>query len=94
MNTTKINAKLSNLQVGKLKTAVKTNEGITLIISSKNFNSDNLPHELFFTQRPMAKLRNNIENNMSCDIKLSKAQIKKNNNVRRSFRINFRKIIA
>ena len=40
-------------------------------------NSDNLPHELFLTQRRITKSRNNIENNMSSDIKLSKAQIKK-----------------
>ena len=40
-------------------------------------NLDNLPHELFLTQRQITKLRNNIENNMPFDIKLSKAQIKK-----------------
>ena len=72
----KINAKLSNIQLSKFKTAVKNNEGTTLRISSENFNSDNLPHELFLTQRQITKLRNNIENNMSSDIKLSKAQIK------------------
>ena len=37
------------------------------------FNSDNLPPELFLTQRQMTKLRNN----MKTDIKLSKAQVKK-----------------
>ena len=40
----KINVKVSNLQVSKLKTAVKNNEGTTLRISAKMFNSDNLPH--------------------------------------------------
>ena len=73
----KINAKLSSLQISELKTAVKNNEGTTLRINSKMFNSDNLPHELFLTQRQITKLRNAIENNMSTDIKLSKAQIKK-----------------
>ena len=34
----KIDAKLSNLQLSKLKTAEKNNEGITLRIRSKNFN--------------------------------------------------------
>ena len=53
----KINLKLSNLQLSKLKTAAKNNEGRTLRISSKNFNSDNLPHELFLTQRQITKLR-------------------------------------
>ena len=41
------------------------------------FNLDNLPHELFLTQRQITKLRNNIENNISTDIESSKAQIKK-----------------
>ena len=40
------------------------------------FNSDNLPHELLLT-RQTTELRNAIENNMSTDIKLSKAQISK-----------------
>ena len=72
-----INAKLSNLQVKKLKTVVKNNERTTLRISSKMLNSQELPHELFLTARQTTKLRNAIENNMSADIKLSKAQIKK-----------------
>ena len=72
-----MNVKLSNLQLSKLKTAVKINEGTTLRISSKMFNSDYLPHELFLTQRQATKLRNDIENNMSSDIKLRKAQIRK-----------------
>ena len=72
-----INTKLSNLQLRKLKTAVKNNEGTTLKISNKNFNKEELPHELFLTQKQVTKLRNKIENNMSVDIKLSKAQIKK-----------------
>ena len=38
---------------------------------------ENLPHELFLTTRQTTKLRNSIENNMSTDIKLSKAQISK-----------------
>ena len=73
----KINAKLSNLQLSKLKTAVKNNEGTTLRIGVKNFNKQDFPHELFLTQKQITKLKNNTENNMSTDIKLSKAQIKK-----------------
>ena len=61
----------------KLKTVVKNNEGTTLRISAKMFNSDNLPHELLLTTRQTTKLRNAIENNMSTNIKLSKAQISK-----------------
>ena len=73
----KINTKLSNLQVIKLKATVKNNEGTTLRIDATMFNSDNLPHELFLTTRQTTKLRNAIENNMSTHIKLSRAQISK-----------------
>ena len=73
----KINAKLSNLQVSKLKTVVQNNEGTTLRMNARVFNGHNLPHKLFLTQRQITKLRNNIENNLQTDIKLSKAQIKK-----------------
>ena len=37
------------------------------------FNSDSLKRELFLTTRQTTKLRIAIENNMSADIKLSKA---------------------
>ena len=41
------------------------------------FNGNNLPHELFLTTRQTTKLRNAIENNVSTDVKLSKAHISK-----------------
>ena len=44
---------------------------------SEFFNANNLPHELLLTTRQTTKLRNAIENNMSTDIKLYKAQISK-----------------
>ena len=37
------------------------------------FNGNNLPHKLLLTTRQKTKLRNAFENNMSIDIKLSKA---------------------
>ena len=75
---TKVNVKLTNLQLSKLKKAVKSNEGATLQISIKNFNKDELTHELLLlTARQSAKLRNAININSATDIKLSKAQIKK-----------------
>ena len=43
----------------------------------KNFNKDELLHELLLTTRQNTKLRNAINNNLATDIKLSKAQIKK-----------------
>ena len=72
---TKVNVKLSDSQIKKLKDAVKDNTGTTLRISLKMFNGNNLPHELLLT-RQKTKLRNAF-NNMSTDLKLSKAQISK-----------------
>ena len=72
-----VGAKLSNSHLNRLKSAVRNNEGTTLKMNARMFNSDNLPHELLLTTRQTTKLRNAIENNMSTDIKLSKAQISK-----------------
>ena len=44
-------------------------------MNARMFNGNNLPHELFLTQRQITKLRNAIGNNFQTDIKLSKAQI-------------------
>ena len=46
-------------------------------INLKMFNGNNLPHELLLTTRQKTKLRNALNNNMSTDLKLSKAQISK-----------------
>ena len=73
----KINCKLTNVQLNKLKKSVKSNEGATLRLGIKNFNKDELPPELLLTTRQNTKLRNAINNNLATDIKLSKAQIKK-----------------
>ena len=73
----KINCKLTNIQLNKLKKAVKSNEGAILRLGIKNFNKDELPHESLLTTRQNTKLRNAINNNLPTDIKLSKAQIKK-----------------
>ena len=70
-----VNAKLSNSQLNKLKSAVKNKQGTTLRINARMFNRNNLPHELFLTTRQATKLRNAIENNLKTDVKLSKAQI-------------------
>ena len=61
----------------KLKKAVKSNEEIKLRLGIKNFNKDQLPHELLLTTRQNTKLRNAINNNLATDIKSSRTQIKK-----------------
>ena len=73
----KINCKLTNVQLNKLKKTVKSNEGATLRLGIKNFNKDKTLYELLLTTRQNTKLRNAINNNSAIDIKLSKAQIKK-----------------
>ena len=73
----KVNLKLTDTQLKKLKTAVKNKTGTTLRISLKMFNGNDLPHELLLTTRQKTKLRNAFNNNMSTDLKLSKAQISK-----------------
>ena len=73
----KINCKLTNIHLNKFKKAVKSNEGATLRLGIKNFNKDELPHELLLTTRQNTKLRIAINNNLATNIKLSKAQIKK-----------------
>ena len=73
----KVNCKLTNLQLNKLKKAVKSNDGATLRLGIRNFNKDEHPHELLLTTRHNTKLRNALNKNSATDIKLSKAQIKK-----------------
>ena len=74
---TKYDCKLTNIQLSKIKKAVKNGSELALRLSAKNFNKEDLPHELFLTTRQSTKLRNAINNNMSTDIKFSKAQLKK-----------------
>ena len=73
----KVNVKLSDTQLKKLKTAVKNKTGTTLRMSLKMFNGKDPPHELLLTTRQKTKLRNAFNNNMSTDLKLSRAQISK-----------------
>ena len=73
----KVNVKLTDTQLKKLKPAVKNKTGTTVRISLKMFNGNNLSHELLLTTRQKTKPRNAFNNNMSTDLKLSKVQITK-----------------
>ena len=46
----KVNVKLSDAQIKKLKNAVKDNTGTTLWISLKMFDGNDLPHEILLIQ--------------------------------------------
>ena len=74
----KVNVKLSDSQLNKLKSEVKDQTGVTLRINIKMFEGNNLPHELLLTiKQKKTKSRNAFENNMSIYIKLPKTQIAK-----------------
>ena len=73
----KVNVKLSDAQLKKIKTAVKDKTGTTLTMSLKMLTGDELTHELLLTTKQKTKLRNAFNNNMSTDLKLSKAHISK-----------------
>ena len=73
----KVNVKLSDKQLKKLKTAVGNKTGTTLRVSLKMLDGNELPHEILLTIRQKAKLRNAFNNIMSTDLTLSKAQISK-----------------
>ena len=75
----KVNVKLSDTQLKKLKNAVKNKTGTTLRISLKMLNGNDLPHELLLTTRQKTKLRNSFNNNMSTDLTFFKEQISKIN---------------
>ena len=60
----------------KIKTAAKDKTGTTLRISLKIFDGNDLPPELLLTARQKTKW-NVFNNNMSTELKLSRAQISK-----------------
>ena len=68
----KVSVKRTDTQLKKLKTT-----GTTLRMSLKSLDGTNLPHELLLTTIQKTKLGNVFNNNMSTDLKLSKAEISK-----------------
>ena len=73
----KVNVRLSDSHLKKIKDAVSNNAGTTLRMSLKMFNGNNLPLEILLTRRQKTKTRNVFNNDTSTDIKFSKAQINK-----------------
>ena len=67
---------VNKFTIKSIKKVVKSNEGVTLRLSTKNFNKNEVPHDLLLTTRQNTKLRNALNNNNSAtDIRLSKVQI-------------------
>ena len=69
--------KLTNTQLKKLKSTVKNKTSKILRLNKKNFEDEEVPHELFLITRNATKIRNAFANNMSIDMKLIKTQISK-----------------
>ena len=73
--------KLSNSQLNKLKSAIKNETDVVLRLSSNmignSSDNTNFPHELLLTNRQVANIRKAFANNLSTDIKFSKAQLSK-----------------
>ena len=61
--------KLTNEQLNKSKSAAKSKTGTILRLNKKNFEDEELPHELFLTTRQTTKIRNTFANNKTTDIK-------------------------
>ena len=81
MQCNRLNTKLSNSQLNKLKSAIK-NENEVVIRLSPNMIGDyndkgNFPHELLLTDRHVSSIRKAFANNSSVDIKFSKTQLSK-----------------
>ena len=56
----KVNVKLSDSQLNKLKTAVKDQAEVTLRLNIKMLNQNNVPHELLITTRQKSKIKEYI----------------------------------
>ena len=76
-----LNVKLSNSQLHKLKSVIKSGTDVVLRLSSNMIdNSDeetNFPQKLLLNNRQVSNLRKVFANHTSTDIKLSKAQLNK-----------------
>ena len=67
-----LNVKLSNSQLGKLKSAIKNETDVVLRLSSNMIGNSNdniiFPHELLLTNGQVANLRKAFAKNTSTDI--------------------------
>ena len=76
-----LNVTLSNSQLNKLKSAIKNETDVVLRLSSNMIGNsgDNtsFSHELLLNDRQVADIRKAFANNLSTDIKFSKAQLSK-----------------
>ena len=76
-----LNVKLSNSKFKKLTLEIKSDNEVTLKISSNivdnSSDEDNFLHKLSLTNAQVSRLRKAFSNSSSANIKLSKAQLHK-----------------
>ena len=72
----RLNVKLSNSQLNKLKSAIKNKIEVVLRLSpnmiGESNDEANFPRELLLTDRQVSATRKALSNNSSADIKFSK----------------------
>ena len=77
----RLNVKLSNSQLNKLKSAIKNENEVVLRLSPNMIGDSNdeanFPHKLLLTDRQISSIREAFWNNSSADIKFSRTQLSK-----------------
>ena len=77
----RVNVKLSNLQLNKLKSAIKYENDVVIRLSlsmiGDSNDKGNFPHKLLLIDRQVSSIRKAFSNNSSVDIKFSKTQLSK-----------------
>ena len=75
----RLNTKLSNSQLNKLKAAIKNESDVVRRLSPNMIGDSNdkgnFPHELLLTDRHASSIRKALANNSSADIIFSKTQL-------------------
>ena len=75
----RLNVKLSNSQLNKLKFAKNNETEVVLRLSPSTIGDSNdeanFPHELLLTDRQISSIRKAFSNNSSAEIKFSKTQL-------------------
>ena len=77
----RVNVKLSNSQLNKLKSVIKKENDVVIRLSPNMIGDSNdktdFPHELLLSDRQVSSTRKAFSNNSSVDIKFPKTQLSK-----------------
>ena len=75
----RLNTKLSNSKLNKLKSAIKIENEVVIRLSPNMIGDSNdkgnFPHELLLTDRQVSRIRKAFANNSSIDVKFPKIQL-------------------